>query len=501
MISNSELTSILNVCIEFTNEKDKNLLMSKLLDVAMEFTDCDAGTIYLKRNDALEFTVMKAKSIGIDKGAHGERIELPPVPLEESNVCAYSAIHHKLINIRDVYTERRFDFAGPKRYDAMTGYHTGSMLVIPIENDDGRLVGVMQLLNGGISDKTNCFLEDDEFVLKALASMTTVLLLNMANTADIKKMMHSFVSAFAAAVDKRTPYNGLHTRKVALYSKLIANELNAACTAKDEDYFDEHRLEQLVLAAYLHDIGKMIIPLGVMNKETRLNGRLADIRRRFDYISVSLERDMLKGSIAKTEYESKLSELDEYYSFIERADTAEFLTDEDAAQVETVARMSYTEPGGKVLQYLTDEECEELKIRRGTLTDEERRIMESHVTMTKDILSEVYFNEDYADVPVVAASHHELLDGSGYPDHIKGKELGLETRILTAADIFDALTAADRPYKKSMGRQQAFAVLESMADAGKLDSRVVSLLEKAVSRYTEDELEAMLTELNLNADE
>lgn len=497
MITNTELTSILNVCIDFTNEKDKNLLMSKLLDVAMEFTDCDAGTIYLKHDDALEFTVMKAKSIGIDKGAHGEKIELPPVPLNESNICAYSAIHHKLVNIKDVYAENKFDFTGPKRYDAMTGYHTRSMLVIPIENDDGRLVGVMQLINGGISDNTNCFLEDDEFVLKALASMTTVLLLNMIYTADIKKMMHSFVSAFAAAVDKRTPYNGLHTRKVALYSKLIANELDTLCAAEDEDYFDEHRIEQLVLAAYLHDIGKMIIPLGVMNKETRLNGGLTEIRRRFDYISVSLERDMLKGTIAKTEYESKLSQLDECYSFIESIDKAGFLTDDNAARVDEIAGMSYTEPSGSVLHYLTDEEHEDLKIRKGTLTDEERKVMESHVTMTRDILSEVYFNEDYANVPVFAASHHELLDGSGYPNHLKDKEIGLETRILAAADIFDALTAVDRPYKKSMSRQQAFTVLDSMADDGKLDGRIVSLLKTAVSRYTEDELESMLTELNM----
>lgn len=500
MVTNEELTRILNICIELTNEKDKNLLMSKLLDVAMEFTDCDGGTIYLKHGNELEFTVMKTKSLGIDKGSKGEKIELPPVPLSESNVCAYSAIHHKLVNIKDVYTDTSFDFTGPKRYDAMTGYHTGSMLVIPIENEEGRLAGVMQLLNGGVSDHTNCFFEDDEFVLKALASMTTVLLFNMIYTADIKKMMRSFVAAFAAAVDKRTPYNGSHTRKVALYCELIAKEINRSLKKTDEDYFDNKRLEQLVLAAYLHDIGKMIIPLAVMNKETRLGGKLPDIRKRFDFIEVSLERDMLKGDIDKSEHEKKVRELNDCYSVIERLDSVGFLTDEDLIRVEEIAAKSYIDPKKGKIKYLTEKEHEELKTRKGTLTDEERRIMESHVVMTREILSEVYFNEDYVNVPVIAASHHELLDGSGYPEHLKNEELGLETRILAVADVYDALTAADRPYKKPMSREKAFAILNSMAEEGKLDKRVIGLLEAAVNRLSDARLAEMLTELNMKLD-
>ena len=500
MLTSEELTQILNICIELTSERDKSLLLSRLLDIAMEFTDCDGGTIYLKKDDTLEFMVMKTKSLGIDKGSKGEKIELPPVPLRESNVCAYSAIHHKLINIRDVYTDTTFDFTGPKRYDAMTGYHTGSMIVVPMENGDGRLAGVMQLLNGGMSDGTNCFFEDDEFVLKALSSMTTVLLFNMIYTADIKKMMRSFVSAFAATVDKRTPYNGSHTRKVALYSELIAKEIDTVFKEGDAEYFNENRLEQLVLAAYLHDIGKMIVPLGVMNKETRLNGKLTDIRQRFDFIKVNLERDMLRGHISEADYEARVRELEDYYGFIARIDNAGFMPDEDLAKVDEIAKHSYTDPSGMELKYLTDEEYGDLKIRKGTLTDEERRIMESHVTMTRDILSSVYFNDDYANVPGFAASHHEMLDGKGYPNHLKGDELGLETRILAAADIYDALTAADRPYKKPMSREKAFAILHSMVDEGKLDGHVVGLLETAVNRFNDEELKVMLDELGMKLD-
>ena len=474
--------------------------MSRLLDMAMEFTDCDGGTIYLKQDNALRFMVMKTRSLEIDMGSHGEPIDLPPVPMNESNVCAYAAIHHKLINIKDVYADTKFDFTGPKRYDAMMGYHTGSMLVIPIENEDGRLAGVMQLLNGGMSDNTNCFLEDDELVLKALASMTTVLLFNMIYMSDIEKMMCSFVSAFAATVDKRTPYNGSHTRKVALYSELIADELSKRCSVGDKDYFDEHRMEQLIFAAYLHDIGKMIIPLHVMNKETKLGGRLPDIRHRFAYIKVSLERDMLKGSIDKADYEARISRLDEYYSFIESLDNADFTTEEELEKVEEIAAKSYIEPDGERICYLTEAEHADLRIRRGTLTEDERRIMESHVAMTRELLSEVYFNEDYANVPVFAASHHELLDGSGYPNHLRGDELSLETRILAAADIYDALTAADRPYKKPMSREKAFTVIHTMVEEGKLDGRVIDCLERAVSRLTDEELKAMLTELDTKLD-
>ncbi len=497
MLNYGELQKIINICIELTSEKDRNLLLSRLLDNAMELTACDAGTIYIKRSETLVFTVMKTRSKGIDCGSHGEKIELPPVQLTESNVCAYSAIHHALVNIRDVYEDDRFDFTGPKNYDRLTGYRTRSMLVVPMQNENGKLVGVMQLLNAGSSPEAGdgYFKEQDEYVLKALSSITSVLIFNMKYNADIKKQMRSFVMSFAAAVDKRTPYNGAHTRKVALYSELMAREYDVRQRELGEKiHFTDEQMEQLRLAAYLHDIGKMIIPLGVMNKETRLGGRLSDIEKRFDYIELSLERDMYKGSIDIDEYKKRTEELKDILGFVRQADSAGFMSDAELARADALDKLSYTKPDGETIMYLNEEELKALKIRRGTLTDEERRIMESHVVMTREILDEVYFNEDYAQVKIFASTHHELLDGSGYPDHLRGDQLSLETRILTAADVYDALTADDRPYKRPLSRERSFEILYSMAEAGKLDGSVIELLERAMSKLTDEDIRRKLSD-------
>lgn len=496
MYSDNDIKKILDICIALTSEKDKNRLLSKVVDIAMGLTNCDTGAIFKKMGDRLELMLVKSKSLGLDLGSDGGFIEAPAVPLDESNVCAYSAINHRLINIDDIYSDTRFDFTVPKHYDALAGYRTGSVLVVPFENEDGRLSGVMQLINGG-RDKhvrhTKHFKRKDELLLKALSSVTSILLFNNMYADDISRMMRSFAAAFASIVDKRTPYNGTHTRKVALYCELTANEINAETYNDAPEHFNKKRLEQLILAAYLHDIGKMIVPLGIMNKQTRLNGGLEDIRLRFEYISVCLERDLLKNTISKEEYDRCIIEINEAYSFIADIDSAAYLTDDASARVLQLSSLSYTKPDGKKIRYITAAEAAALSIRKGTLTNEERAVMESHAALTGEILSEVYFSEDYVNVAEIAASHHELLDGSGYPKHLKADNIMLETRILTAADVYDALTAADRPYKKPLSREKAFTVLDALVSEGKLDAFAVRSLKAAVGRLSEEEIEQKLS--------
>jgi len=482
MLSNQDLRRIIKACIDLTNETDRNHLLSSLLDAAMDITRCDAGTIYQKNGDMLEFRVMKTISLGIDRGAGGEATGIPPAALKEENVCGYCAIHGELINIPDVYTSDRFDFKGPKNYDAITGYRTRSMLVIPIQNEKKKLVGVMQLMNAKDDHGRDwVFSAEDEFVLRALGSMTAVLILNMNYTEDVRRQMHSFVSSFATAVDQRTPYNGSHTRKVTAYASLLAKEINKKHERGEcPESFDTTRLENLELAASLHDIGKMIIPLEVMNKETRLGSRLQHVEDRFELLHVLYDRDFYKGRLNAEENAAFQSELDDALTFIHTINAAGFLPDEQLEKLTGLAAKSYEYEDGKTLPYLSEEELHHLSIRKGTLTSEEREIMENHVVMTKLILSEVYFNEEYAPVPEWAASHHELLDGSGYPDHLKGAQLGLETRMLAVVDIYDALTSVDRPYKKPIPKEKAFGILYEMADSGKLDKRLVGYLEDAL---------------------
>lgn len=494
MLTNKELREIVDIGIALTTEKNKNRLLEMILKKAMDISNCDAGTLYLYTGESLEFKIMKTLSQGVSKGENGEKIDLPPVPLREENVCAYSAIHNELINIEDVYNSQRFDFSGPRKYDAITGYRTQSMIVIPMADAEAELVGVLQLMNA--KDKEGNvipFTEDAEFVLRSMGSQAAVSVSNMKYLEEIRKQLHSFVSAFATAVDERTPYNGSHTRKVAVYAIILAEYINRMYEqGKCEEFFDENRKDQLQLAAALHDIGKMIIPLSVMNKATRLDGGLVKIEERFKLLKAYYEIDFLKEKISQEVFEGKIRYLEESFSFIEEIDNAGFMPDEKIERVAEIAENAYQFEDGTKLPYLTDLEKNCLSIRKGTLTQEEREIMESHVVMTHKILNKVHFSKNYSKVNLFASTHHEFLNGTGYPNHIQAEDLELESRILAVVDIFDALTCTDRPYKKPMPKERAFAILHDMAvKEGKLDDRLVSWLEEAMIEVDMDRIDDM----------
>lgn len=478
MINATHTSEILKIGIEITTEKNKNRLLEKMLDKAIEISGCDAGTLYVVKNEMLYFKIMKTLSMNVSKGAGGEVIDLPPVEFREENVCAYSAIHKELVNIADVYSSSKFDFSGPKKYDGITGYHTRSMLVIPMEDAEAKVIGVLQLINKlDEAGEIIPFSDDDAFILRSLGSMAAVSLSNMIYLEDIKRQMQSFVEAFATAVDKRTPYNGSHTRMVSHYALLVAKRLNELYEADmGGEKFDATRIDQLTLAAGLHDIGKMIIPLAVMNKSTRLGDLINKINGRFNYLHLLYERDMFKGRISRETYEKKIEEIEADRMTVETADSAGFLSDDLLARIDILASHSYDDGDHIRFSYVTPEELEKLRIIKGTLSADERKIMESHVDMTSAILERVYFIDSYKDALRFASEHHELLDGSGYPAGLKGDQLSTESRILTVVDIFDALTCKDRPYKKPMSRDRALSILNEMADEGKLDRTIIAAL-------------------------
>ena len=494
MLTNKKLREIIDIGIALTTEKNKNRLLEMILETAMDISNCDAGTLYLFTGESLEFKIMKTLSQNISKGENGEKIDLPPVPLREENVCAFAAIHKELINIEDVYHSERFDFSGPKKYDSITGYRTKSMIVIPMMDAEEDLVGVLQLMNS--MDKAGnivAFTEDAEFVLRSMASQAAVSISNMKYMEEIKVQLHSFVSAFATAVDERTPYNGSHTRKVAVYATILADYINEMYEqGKSEEYFDDSRKEQLHLAAALHDIGKMIVPLSVMNKSTRLNGGTEKIKERFQLLKAYYEIDYLKEKITKEEFEAVTTYLDDSLGFIMEIDGAGFMPDEKIAKVQELAEKYFEKEDGSKLYYLTEDEKDCLCIRRGTLTEAERKIMESHVVMTHKILNKVHFSKNYSKVNLFASTHHECLNGTGYPNQLTADDLELESRILAIVDIFDALTCTDRPYKKPMPREKAFAILHDMANKeGKLEDRLVTWLEEAMEGVDMESIDDM----------
>lgn len=479
MSENKKLMEILEIGIQMAQETNRNHLLQMILDKSMEYANCDAGTLYVYENDTLVFKLMRTDSQGINKGRDGEDIGLPPVPLKEENICAYSAIHRQVLNIEDVRTSDMFDFSGPKRYDEMTGYRTKSMLVLPITNHEDKLIGVLQLINAmDGSGEVISFDVSMEPVIRSLTSQAAIVLSNLLFTEEIKQQMWSFTEALAETVDARTPYNGSHIRNVAKYAGMLADYYNKLYEqGKETEYFDTQRKEQLVMGALLHDIGKMIVPLEVMNKATRLDSREELVYGRLNLIRAYYEIDGLNGRISKEQADEKIQEIDAVKELIGKVNSAGFLMDELLAQLEEVLPLVYRKPDGEELPYFTEEEKESLRVRKGTLTIKERGIMESHVEMTERILAKVHFNSYYADSPVWAATHHECLDGSGYPKGLKADDLAVESRIMAVADICDALLASDRPYKKPMPKEKAFQIMQNMAEEGKLERKIVDYMQ------------------------
>jgi len=478
-----DFKDILNVGIQLTVEKDYNKVLSTIVEKGMQITKCDASTLYLYEDDVLKFRIMRTISQGVSRGLDGSPItDIPPVPFKEENVCAYTAIHRRVVNIADVYCSEEFDFSGPKRYDAMTGFRTQSMLVIPVENNAGELIGVLQMINA--QDENGTVIPFDpqfEIIIRSLGSLAAIEMANIQYVEEIKEQLHSFVEAMATAIDERTPYNGSHTRKVAEYATVLAEKINEKYEKGEcEEYFDEDRIERLQLAALLHDIGKMIVPRSVMNRATRLDKDMKALEDRFTLLKCYYEIDYLKGKLQEEKYKEYCVYLQEALEFIHRIDGAGFLPDDDFNRVQELAEHFYENEDGEKVFYITERERKCLSVRKGTLTDGDRKIMESHVTMTAKILSKVHFNKNYSNVPRWASEHHEFLNGTGYPNHIQGEALDTETRILAISDIYDALTAEDRPYKKPIPKDRACAILHSMVEEGKLEGRFVDWLEEAV---------------------
>lgn len=496
MLGTKELRQLVVMGIELTTEKNKNRLLEKMLHHAMEISECDAGTLYIYEQDVLKFKLMNTKSQGIERGGDGEWIDLPPVPLKEENICSYAALHKEIINIPDVYTFETFDFSGPKKYDALTGYRTGSMLVVPMIDGEDGLVGVMQLMNKRYVDgKFEPFNEEDEFALKSLASMAAISISEKNYMDEVKEQMHSFVNAFAKAVDARTPYNGSHTRKVTVYAAILADEINKKYQAgMYEEFFDDNRIEQLKLSATLHDIGKMIVPLSVMNKATRLDAGLEWVKQRFVLLQVLYERDYYAKRISQDKYLHIKEYLQESMDTILLLNDKVFLSDEDIKKVEEIASCKYQQEDGSEIYFLTGKEKEALCIQKGTLTAEERKMMESHVVYTEKILEDVHFNKNYAHVVEFAATHHEKINGMGYPRGLSGEELALESKILAVVDVFDALTCTDRPYKKPMSREKAYEILGYMVKDGEIDGTLVAFLKEAMEDITPEQIEIMVEE-------
>ncbi len=466
------------MCIELTAERDREALLTNILENAMDIARCDAGTLYLLADDGLHFCRMVTRSQGVRQGGHDAPISLPPVPLEEKYVAAWVALHNKTISIANVHTDRHFDFTGSLRYDSMTGFHTQSMLVVPMANDRGELIGVTQLINA-MDERGNVipFESEIELLISAISSQAAISITNMQYAEQITALLDSLVGTLSTAIDERSHYNANHTRNMVRVGEKFLDWLEKT---NNPHAFDEDRRRTFLMSVWLHDIGKLTVPLEVMDKDSRLGPAYEKVVERLRVIGLLDRIALLEGRIDEAECTRRTNERADILAFIDRINRVGFLPDEDLARVDELAKLTFLDENGVEHPLLTDEEHVCLQVRKGTLTDAERSVMQSHVVVTGRILNQMTFPKIYSQVPKWAASHHELLNGKGYPNHLSGDEIPFEVRLLTVLDVFEALTARDRPYKPPMPLEKALGILHIMAEKeGSIDGELLAAFEES----------------------
>ncbi len=484
--------------VALSAQRDINRLLELIIDTACNLTTADGGTLYTLSCDGqfLEFAIVYNKTLGLHRGGAGEKVDWPPVPLMKSagrrnmaNVSAYAALTGKVVNIADVYHKAGFNFLGTREFDARNGYRSQSMLVVPMRNHEGDVIGVLQLLNA--KDKKSSrvipFSRESVMITESFASQAAVALSQNRLIKNLEDLLEAFVKTIALAIDEKSSYTGGHIRRVADITMAIAEKINAAVAGPFAQFrFSADQMQELRMAAWLHDLGKIATPEHVIDKTTKLetiwdrleivklrgeiavrDHELAEYRRQADPGG-----DTREASPVNDEFNRRVAEDLAFLAEVNRG--AQTLDAEKRALLQEIAARKWMRDGREET-FLTDDELQNLSISRGTLNEEERAIVNNHALVTEKLLSQLPFPKRLKNIPVYAGSHHEKLDGSGYPRGIKGGDIPLQTRIIALADVFEALTAKDRPYKQSNSLSEAVAILKWMVQAGHIDADLFTL--------------------------
>ena len=287
---------------------------------------------------------------------------------------------------------------------------------------------------------------------------------------QVLNLMDSFVEVMVTEVEERSTYNANHTKSMVRYATKYLEHLREEGKLTDVTNEDIH---PLLMSIWLHDIGKLLVPPEVLDKGTRLGSGLKDVLHRIEIGQLMLRLKAASSPDEKGSAEAQMRRIDDARELIISCNSAGFLDEDNLALLRDAAKLTCLTSDGETVPLLTEKELEQLSVVRGTLTADERKIVESHVTYTSKLLSKMEFRGNYRSVPLWAAGHHELLDGSGYPDRLSGDSIPWETRLLTIIDVYDALTADDRPYKPPLPPEKAFAILRDMASQGKIDTSIL----------------------------
>jgi len=508
-------------------EKNLDALLENILLAAQKITRADGGTLYLLEDGArLRFAIMRNESLGIAMGGTTSTpITFYPVQLygkdgkpNNQMVAAFSALTGKTINIADAYTMEGFDFSGTRNFDKKTGYRSKSFLTVPMRNHEGAVIGVLQLINskGVVPGEIVPFSNSDQRLAESLASQAAIALTNRQLIIQLEQLFESFIGLINSAIDEKSPYTGGHCQRVPSLTMLLAE----AAIGSDRAALGNFRMTEadryeLKIAGLLHDCGKITTPVHVVDKATKLEtifDRVHLIDTRFEVLKrdaemrnlrqqLELARDERMSELVRREriweleqsLREQLRRIDEDREFLRRYNIGgEFMPPEAQARVHEIANAyRWTDPSGNVALCLTEDEVTNLTIARGTLTEIERETINHHIVATINMLEALPWPPNLRRVPEYAGGHHERMDGKGYPRGLKRDQMSVPARVMGIADIFEALTAKDRPYKRGKTLSESLHILGKFCLNGHIDPDLfdVFVREKVYLRYAEEFLD------------
>ena len=483
---------LMTIGAALSSQNNIDKLLGLILAQSRTLACADAGSIYIREKsapggafiDALRFKISQNDSVDVSTATEFV------IPMNKDTIAGYVGSTGEVLTIDDVYhlpPSAPYKFG--KDWDRKLKYRMKSMLTVPLKNLAGEVVGVLQLMNKKnskserlrspeeVEAKTTSFSVSDEDFIAAVGSQAAVSIERVQLYGEIEAIFEGYLKSSVAAIDERDRITYGHSRRVMGYAMAFADAVNAAREGffKDE-VFSESRKNQFRFAALLHDIGKIGVPEALLMKQTRLSkDAMAALKARMDFIALQLETNRGGADLAW----KNVADLNADFSFLESINATGFLSDADATRLSAMSQKRYVDMTGKKTSLLSEYEWESLSVRRGNLTDEERRRINSHASSTRRILSRIPWTKELEGIPDIACHHHERMDGSGYPDALTGDRISLESRILAVIDVYEALVAQDRPYKPKMPQDKAIAILRSEAQARHLDADIVEFFVQA----------------------
>ncbi len=523
-----QLERLNSIGIALSAERDNNRLLEIILLGAKEITGADGGTLYTVTDDKrLKFEIMRTDTLDIAMGGTtGVEISYQPLPLylEDGRpninmVAAHAVLNETSINIHDAYLADGFDFSGTRSFDQATGYRSKSVLAIPLKNHENEIIGVLQLINAicATNQEIIPFSKASQRLVESLASQAAIALTNHNLIEGLRNLFEAFIELIADAIDEKSPYTGGHCQRVPELTMMLAEATHNITHGPLKDFkMSEIEFYELRIAAWLHDCGKVSTPEAVMDKPTKLSAifdRIGLIDQRFELLKTQMQRNMLQkqlhmlkaNHLAKVddfekEYQLLVQKLDDDKHFLRQTNYGtEFMSIADQLRIKAIADYKIENEQGEVVKFLTENEVYNLNISRGTLTAEERTIINNHIVVTIHMLESLPYPKILRRVPEYAGAHHERMDGKGYPKGLTRDQMSVPARMMGIADIFEALTSRDRPYKKIKTLTESLFILGKM----KLDNHIdpdlfdIFIREKIYLRYAEKFLEpAQIDEVN-----